>query len=224
MSTSNCDELRGLLTWFVGEDLAGAEAERVRGHLIGCMPCRREAASLQQAISALRHSGAAPVAGVDEALFVDLHRGVMAAVAGPAPLPVHRPWWQRLAGRPGVAAVAALLLVGVGFVVGGFWGSGGQFGSVWQRSALPTVDHPGARAAGPSQPVGLPWAMRPLGIESWQRLEDGDAERELTVERLPGLEAGALPAGGAIPGKGLMVRARLRSLVETRSTSAPGGH
>ena len=206
MTRSDCDTVRSLLPWFVGEDLSTAEFERVRQHLLACMPCRKHAAGLQQARAALQQVAAAPVPGVDEPLFADLQRSVMSAVAGAEPGHLRRPRW-----RPVAAAAAAMLLVGVGFLVGG--GGGGAGDSVWQRSALSSTD----AAARPAS--GLPWAIRPLGSESWQRLEDADAEREFVAERFPELDASRGPQRRVLRSNGLSVRSQLRSLVDTRLTS-----
>lgn len=209
MTRSECDTARSLLPWFVGEDLSTAEFERVRLHLLGCMPCRNHAAGLQQARAALQQAGAAPVPGVDEPLFTDLQRSVMGAVAGDEPGHLRKPRW-----RPVAVAAAAMLLVGVGFLVGGAAGGAGD--SVWQRSALSTTGAAGAAA----RPVsGLPWTIRPLGSESWQRLEDADAEREFVAERFPELEAGRGQQRRVLRSNGLSVRSQLRSLVDTRLTS-----
>jgi hypothetical protein len=205
----DCDTARSLLPWFVGDDLSTAEFEWVRQHLLGCMPCRNHAAGLQQARAALQQTAAVPVPGVDEPLFADLQRAVMSAVAGAEPGHLRRPRW-----RPLAAAAAAMLVVGVGFLVGGAAGGAGD--SVWQRSALSTTDAADA-AARPGS--GLPWAIRPLGSESWQRLEDADAEREFVAERFPELDAGRGPHRRVLRSNGLSVRSQLRSLVDTRLTS-----
>lgn len=211
MSPSDCDTIRGLLPWFVGEDLSAGEFERVRVHLLACLPCRREAASLHRATGALQSVRVAPVPGVDDAMFAGLHHEVMAAVAGTEPGGARRPrWW-----RPVGTAAAALLLVGVGFLVGGILGDARLGDSVWQRNALPTA---GEQTVGASQAPGVPWLLRPLGVESWQWLEDADAERAFLADRFPELEEGRQP-GRVLRGNGLSVRSRLRSLVETRLTS-----
>ncbi|MCU0864872.1 MAG: zf-HC2 domain-containing protein [Planctomycetes bacterium] len=209
MTRSDCDTARSLLPWFVGDDLSTAEFERVRQHLLGCMPCRNQAAGLQQARAALQQIAAAPVPGVEEPLFADLQRSVMSAVAGAEPGRRRRARW-----RPVAAAAAAMLLVGVGFLVGGAGGGAGD--SVWQRSALSTN---GAADAAERPVSSLPWAIRPLGSESWQRLEDADAEREFVAERFPELDAGRGSQRRVLRSNGLSVRSQLRSLVDTRRTS-----
>jgi Putative zinc-finger len=206
---SPCSEMRELLPWFVGGDLSDAECARVREHLVACLPCRREAASLQQAGAALRGLASAPALGVDDAMFLGLQREVLTAVAGSEPgRGPRRSWW-----RPALASAAALLLVGVGFVVGGSWGD--RRDSVWERSALSPAG-PAVDGTGPS--ARLPWALRPLGIESWQRLEDAEVEREAAAECFPAFEGDREP-DRILRSNGLSVRLQLRSLVKTRLAS-----
>jgi anti-sigma factor RsiW len=79
--TPTCDSVRALLADFVGGDLVPAAAEGVRRHLRGCAACRNEAVGWQQARKALRGFGAAVPRAADEAMFVDLHASIVAAVA-----------------------------------------------------------------------------------------------------------------------------------------------
>ena len=226
MSALACREVRRQLAWFLGDDLPVVRLEAIRSHLLGCLPCRREAAELQQAGAAYRSAMQAEVAGVDEALFGAMQQQVMAAVAGVEPAP-KRSWWRpvpgwRLPHRAAMVAAAAML-VGLGF-----WLGGGGHGSVWHRPGLPvSAPEPvGAEQAGAGSSQ-LPFGLRPLGVESWQRLEDASREDEAGGAGGPGTALGEDASGvdwrrlqGL--GGGLTVRAKLRALVDDVGPVRPG--
>jgi hypothetical protein len=223
VSAIACREVRRQLPWFLGDDLPVDGLAAIRSHLLGCLPCRREAAELQRAGAAYRAAMQAEVAGVDEALFGAMQQHVMAAVAGVEPAPKRSWWrplaWSRLPSRAAMLAAAGLL-VGLGFWLGGGGLGGGGHGSVWHRPGLPasTPEQVGgeqARAGGSQLPFGL----RPLGVESWQRLEDASREDEAGTAGGAGGATGDDASGvdwrrlqGL--GGGLTVRARLRALVD----------
>jgi anti-sigma factor RsiW len=134
---SGCRETLPKLTEFVGGDLLGAEFDRVRTHLIDCVTCRREAASLQRASGALRSVADAAVPGVDDAMFTGLHRSIVAAVHAAEPAPARSAMW--------LAAAALVLLVG-GLALGMAFR---RADSVWTRPPVVTMA---------SQSLVVPWA------------------------------------------------------------------
>jgi hypothetical protein len=149
MNAFTCDDVRTHLPLFAGGDLDAADAESVRSHLIECVGCRNEAAGLQRALAGLRAAGARSAPGVDDAWFAAMQRSICERVdaAGAAPLASGSTW------RAWGLAVAALLLVGVGFALG----RSREAPSVFTRPATP-VDFGPLKAvpyAGPRAPLLL---------------------------------------------------------------------
>lgn len=180
MNAFPCDGVRPHLPLFAGGDLDAADNEAVRAHLIECVGCRNEAAGLQRALADLRAAGTGSAPGVDDAWFAALQRSICERVdaAGAVPFaggPTWRAW--------GLAA-AALLLVGVGFVLG----RSRETPSVFTRPATP-VDLKAVPYAGPRAP------MLQLGND-----EHRGAARE--------------PAQEVVPAAGMRARDELRTLVD----------
>jgi len=186
-----CGRVREQLPSFAGGDLDPPVAADVRAHLLDCHACRREAAVLQRANAALCAFGRSDETPVQTAMFADLHRDIVAAVAAePVPsLPPGRAarWasWRVLA--------AAAMLVAVGF-----WGGS----AAGDRRNGRAEEHPvGSAGQAPASrfPVGevpmvVPYAgprveLRPLGEDR------GDDEFEVGPS-------------------GLLVRRALRQLVD----------
>lgn len=192
MST-RCEQVRELLPWFVGGDLADVRLAGVREHLTSCAHCRREASSLLRATKALRSLRLA-TPRVDEAAFGAMHGEILAAVrqeAARQEVAVERAVRVR-----SVFAVAALSLVALGLWVG------------FERRPSPLHDRaPLATPASLSRPpLAVPYAG-PRG--EWHLLGD---ESEADAESFPPMyEEGLLDDN---VGQGLLGRDRLRPLIE----------
>ena len=187
MNPSSCAAVREALPWFVGGDLDKVHLDEVRDHLRDCVPCRREAAALQQGVARLaRHRDVRPAA-VDDDFFAAMHAGIVAqvevAAAATGAPPAKGLGRGRLRSWLPLAAAAALLAFG-------FWlGHGGE-PDLFVRPALHSTP------TSLREPIVVPWSgprfeMVPLGAE---------------VEPVDGLEGGE-PAGW-------MARSRLHDLVD----------
>lgn len=181
-----CASIRRQLSWFVGGDLDRDRGREVAAHLAECLPCRRQAAGLQQAGKALAslgdEAGRAAVAGVDEAMFASLHAEITAAVAdetvGQSMLNWPRALWL----------AAAMLLFGLGW----WLARAPETIGLLDRPPIPAV----AATTGDAALV-LPWAgprawLRPLGYDDSEA--EAGAGRDLRL------------------GSGMMCRHRLRTL------------
>lgn len=187
MSALSCDDVRGLLPLFIGDDLDEAANETVRTHLVACHACRGQASAFQRAAADLRRSVGRPVDGVDEAMFASLQESIMARVeALPAEslLVVGRFEGVR---RFGLAA-AAMALLAIGF----WWGQEQEPESLWSRRPVATPVGLDALKAVPYAGQRAP--MRLLGNESVRTLDGA--------------------TGDGIEGSGLRGRDQLRSLVD----------
>lgn len=165
-SAEACVRVREQLPWFAGGELDVRDAAFVRAHLVDCHACRCEAAVLQRAHAALGALGTADETPAEAAMFADLHRDIVAAVAAepapPVPAAGRASWWA--SGR--VLAAAAIL------VVVGFWGgivAGDRRSSSGDSRPLGTsAVAPAPRTAGGESPMVVPYAgprveLRPLG-------------------------------------------------------------
>lgn len=203
--SSSCADIRDLLPWFVGADLAAADLARVREHLQGCLACRRLAAGGQQAHKALQglHE---PPPGVDDDFFHRLQADVIAKVeAVTSETSIGRRRWPWL-----VAAAAAFALGYFGFT------AASPEARVLHRDrlAVPTgeparvVPWSGARVE--LQPLGHEGPVEALPVGSgmsgrWQlRTLEDDAPAVRPGDRLPGDwgpgEWG--PGGASLPVRG----------------------
>jgi hypothetical protein len=156
MSRDDCDSIREALPWFVGSELEPEHMASVRAHLVGCVACRGEASALQQGTARLQRASTAPVPGVDDAFFADLHRSIVARIETVDAAPVV----AQAAGVRGWLVLAAVLLVGFGF----WLGRGGE-SSIFDRPPLATP----AAFDGPATVVpysGPRVTLRPLGNEA----------------------------------------------------------
>jgi hypothetical protein len=156
MSPAPCDSIREALPWFVGCELEPEHMASVRAHLVGCVACRGEASALHQGVARLQRASTAPVPGIDDAFFADLHRSIVARVETIDAAPVV----ARGSGLRGWLAMAAVLLVGFGF----WLGRGGE-SSIFDRPPLTTP------AAFDTPATVVPWVgprvtLRPLGNET----------------------------------------------------------
>ncbi len=195
MSAASCDSIRAALPWFVGEELEPEHLASVRAHLVDCFACRAEASALQQGVSRLQRAAAAPVAGVDDAFFGELHRTVVSRVEA-----MDHAEHRVAAGSPGGGIRAGLALAAMALVGLGFWLGRGTESSIFDRRPLATPVSIES-ATGTSPALVVPWsgprwpAMRPLGNE---------ADSDLGGERA-----------------GMMARDRLRDLVDERMVLPP---
>lgn len=187
MNTLSCDDVRGLLPLFIGDDLDEAAHETVRTHLVACHACRGQASAFQRSTADLRRLAGRPVDGVDEAMFASLQESIMARVeALPAePLLVVGRW--QAVRRFGLAT-AAMALLAVGF----WWGQEQEPESLWNRRPVATPVVLDAPRAVPYAGQRAP--MRLLGNDGLRTLDDA--------------------TGDGIEGSGLRGRVELRSLVD----------
>jgi hypothetical protein len=180
-----CRLVQRELPWFVGGDLPASRRDAVQDHLRGCLPCRRQAASLQQSTKALRamagDAASAAAGPVDEALFTSMHASILATVeAEVAASACHDRMPLRRLVLPVAAAVALFSI--------GWWIVRSPSGlSLFER---PPIVSP-AMAVGPATVVPYAGPRVELRLLGDERSED--------------------PAGSL--GPGLMGRWRLRSLV-----------
>lgn len=183
MSARVCRTVRRELPWFVGGDLPEARIDAVQEHLMVCVDCRRQAASLQQSTKALRamaEQATSPTPAVAESMFASMHAEILgrvdeiAAASDRGPSPV----WRSLLS---IAAAAVL------FVVGWWLVRSPSSLSVFERSPMVAP-----AAAGPATVV--PWAGPRVEL---QLLGD----------------EGPAAGGTGSPGPGMMGRWRLRTLV-----------
>ncbi|MBL8732204.1 MAG: zf-HC2 domain-containing protein [Planctomycetes bacterium] len=207
MST-RCDQVRQLLPWFVGGDLAEARRTEVRAHLAACASCRREASALLRATKALRSLQLA-TPRLDEATLGAMHGDILAAVQQEAAR--QEVAVERLVRVRSWFVVAALLLVGLGLWVG-----------LERRPSSLRDRPPMATPVSVSRPpLAVPYAG-PRG--EWHLLGDDSAtesdrfgalrgeDREFGAEASrPGFEEGLLDD---TVGQGLLGRDRLRPLIE----------
>lgn len=165
-SSESCGGVREQLPWFAGGELDASTAARVRAHLVDCHACRCEAAVLQRSHAALGAFAAVDETPAETAMFADLHRDILAAVAAePAPsVPTgNRSSWR--AAWRAFAAAAILVVVGFwcGTVVGDRRNGGGD-----SRPVVAADPVSGSRTAAGESPMVVPYAgprvaLRPLG-------------------------------------------------------------
>ena len=190
--SASCGSVREQLPWFAGGELDASTAASVRAHLVDCHACRGEAAVLQRSHAALGALAVGDETPAETAMFADLHRDILAAVATePAPSVAtagRASWWAS-----GRALAAAALLVVVGFwggtIVGDQRHPGGDV-----RLPSPSAAQPASRTVVGESPRVVPYAgarveLRPLGEDR------GDDEVEVGPS-------------------GLLVRRALRQLVD----------
>lgn len=191
-SAESCARVREQLPWFAVGELDTVTATSVRAHLVDCHACRCEAAVLQRSHAALGALAAVDETPAETAMFADLHRDILAAVATePAPSVAtagRASWWAS-----GRALVAAAVLVVVGFWGGTIVGDQRHPGG---DARLPSSSsaQPNSRTVVGESPRVVPYAgarveLRPLGEDR------GDDEVEVGPS-------------------GLLVRRALRQLVE----------
>jgi hypothetical protein len=190
--SESCGRVRARLPWFAGGELDIGTAASVRAHLVDCHACRCEAAVLQRSHAALGALATAVETPAETAMFADLHRDILAAVAAePAPsVPTgaRASWWAS-----GRALAAAAILVVVGFWGGTVVGDRRSPGAD-ARPLSPSASQVGSRTVVGESPRVVPYAgarveLRPLGEDR------GDDEVEVGPS-------------------GLLVRRALRQLVD----------
>lgn len=190
--STSCGPVREQLPWFAGGELDASTAASVRAHLVDCHACRGEAAVLQRSHAALGALAVGDETPAEAAMFADLHRDILAAVAAePSPSLAtggRASWWA--SGRA-LAAAAVLVVVGFwgGIVVGDRRDPGAG-----ARLLSTSAAQPGSRTVVGESPRVVPYAgarveLRPLGEDR------GDDEVEVGPS-------------------GLLVRRALRQLVD----------
>jgi hypothetical protein len=152
-----CRRAAAELPELIGGDLPATAADALRLHLQACLPCRREAAALQRARAALLAAGRAPVAGVDDAWFLSMHRDITTAVANAEATAPARTWLL-----PSGLASAALALLAIGFWFGNRTGTDDAF---YDRPPLmaPAASAPDSRTAAASARTWPRIELRNLG-------------------------------------------------------------
>ncbi|MBM4062480.1 MAG: hypothetical protein FJ265_15495 [Planctomycetes bacterium] len=196
---TGCRAILDQLPLFAGGDLDASTAAAVKAHLRLCCACRREAASLLQALKALRGAGV-PDDVADAAGSADLHGAIVGAVMADVVAREGRSVALRRAARVAAAAAAALSLF-----LGGWWLVRSEPDPLFVRGPLvQNVDWSGPKA--------VPWSggrvqLRPLGLDGRDAggAGEGAAPGMLGRFRLRTLDAveAPLPGPRALPGERL---------------------
>lgn len=100
----SCRWTRSRLPLLAGGDLIGPERRRAERHLVGCPECRRQLASTQAALDALRTAATCDPAPPTPSLWPELSRQIRESRRP------ERTAWPRLLAWPGAALAASLLL------------------------------------------------------------------------------------------------------------------
>ncbi|GAB4152128.1 MAG: hypothetical protein Fur0037_20890 [Planctomycetota bacterium] len=112
---TSCARCRDRIPEFVAGELTGPKALALRGHLMSCIDCRREASAHLRAHGALRSLRDESIVG--EEFFEDLHRSILAAIQDSRPgaegTRSGGPWRHRLQRASGLLAAMALFALGI---------------------------------------------------------------------------------------------------------------
>ena len=204
---SACASVHPHLPAFVAGELPSAVRAQVREHLHACCRCRSEAGRMQRAHAALAALGNDAADPRHEAMFTDLHRSIVASTVAAEPVHPAAARGPRAAGPSVrvVGALAAVLLLSVGFLIG----AGSRDTAGLPTQARPVVAARSTAMTGPEAFVVVPYAgprveLRPLGFDR-------------AAAELQHPFAGTDGTGSS----GLLARCRLRTLVEEGAPIPP---